>query len=104
MSVRLNSAALPYPPPVPPALSGPEGELVMLRIVVEPRRLEQLLDTLASTDFHINPQVIPAASEGSVVEFPAYEGWVRPIREALRLAGLSHARIDTLAMLAAIAR
>ncbi|MBM3793985.1 MAG: hypothetical protein FJW31_07935 [Acidobacteria bacterium] len=76
----------------------------MLRIVVEPRRLEQLLDTLASTDFHINPQVIPAASEGSVVEFPAYEGWVRPICESLHLVGLGEARIDTVAMLAAIAR
>lgn len=104
MSVTLNSAVLPCPPLVPPSLSGPEGDLVMIRIVVEPRRLEQLLDTLASTDFHINPQVIPAASEGSVVEFPAYECWVRPISEALRLAGLSHARIDTVAMLTAIAR
>ena len=104
MSVTLNSAVLPYPPLAPPALSGPEGDLVMIRIVVEPRRLEQLLDTLASTDFHINPQVIPAATEGSVVEFPAYAGWFRPISEALRLAGLSHASIGMIAMLAAITR
>ncbi len=103
MSVTLNSAALPYPPAAPPALSGPEGNLVMLRIVVEPRRLEQLLDTLASTEFHINPQVIPAAAEGSVVEFPAYEGWLRPISESLRLAGLGHATIGAMAMLSAIA-
>lgn len=91
--------------PVTPAaaLSGRDGELILLRISVEPRLLEPLLETLAETSYHINPQVLPSSAAGSTIEFPAYESWVAPIRAALRAAGLGCAQVEATAMIAAIA-
>ena len=40
-----------------PALFGQEGELVLLRVAVEPRLLEDLLEALARLDFPVNPQL-----------------------------------------------
>ncbi len=39
------------------SLFGREGELVSVRITVEPRLLEDLLDALAVLDFPVNPQL-----------------------------------------------
>ena len=68
-----------------PALCGSEGELVSISVIVEPRDLEHLLESLALLDFPINPQIYHDASvvyvsrDGSqvsqpatIVEFPAY--------------------------------
>jgi len=40
-----------------PGLFGLEGELVSLRIRVEPKHLEDLLEALALLDFPVNPQL-----------------------------------------------
>ena len=91
-----------YLPPTH-SLAGREGELILLRITVEPRLLELLLETLAETSYHINPQLFPNSAEGSVVEFPAYESWCEPIAEGLRKAGLSGVRLETSRMITQLA-
>ncbi|MGC8795247.1 MAG: hypothetical protein ACP5U2_17850, partial [Bryobacteraceae bacterium] len=47
------------PDALPPrrSLVGEEGELVIVWITAEPRRLEALLDALARLDFRVNPQI-----------------------------------------------
>lgn len=86
----------------PPAvLRGAEGELVSITITTEPRLLEQLLDALARLDFPINPQIYHQAAVAYVypdgreqvepvtmVEFPAYAGRLKQVREALQSLGL----------------
>lgn len=91
-----------YLPPTH-SLAGRDGELILIRITVEPRLLEMLLETLAEASYHINPQLYPNSAEGSVVEFPAYESWRDPIADGLRKAGLSGARIETTRMITQLA-
>ncbi len=71
----------------PPALSiaGSEGELILIRVAVSSRLLEDLLETLANLDYPINPQIYHPANEGqgTVVEFPAYETWIDEVKRAL---------------------
>jgi len=70
-----------------PALFGADGELVMLRAAVDPRFLEELLDTLAQLDFPVNPELHHRPGQ-VVVEFPAYERHIREVEETLRGRGL----------------
>lgn len=74
--------------PVTATLSGSEGELVLIRLTVEPRLLETLLETLADLPFHINPQINHqvAHGQGTTVEFPAYESWTPQIDQAIARA------------------
>jgi hypothetical protein len=81
-------------------LSGSEGELVQVRIATEPRCLEELLDCLASLSFPINPQLYHGVP--TVVEFPAYEGRLPQVREALRLNGFDPVAIHVSTMVQAI--
>ena len=80
MSVRPAHAGLQKP------LFGIEGELVSLRISVEPRLLEELLDALSSLDFPVNPQLYHRTAQVAV-EFPAYSAQVEHVRDALRHNG-----------------
>lgn len=95
-----------------PALLGSEGELVSVRVCVEPRSLEALLDALAGLSFPVNPQIYHQAGVGYVypdgreeivpvtlVEFPAFSGRVGEVRQVLRAVGLSAAAIDVRSML-----
>ena len=95
MSVRSNSAS------VSSSLSGAEGELVSIRICVEPRLLERLLEVLALVSFPINPRIYHQAGIGYVdpngaedfvamtmVEFPAFSSRLAEVREALQVSGL----------------
>ena len=83
-----------------PSLVGSEGELVSVSIAVEPRLLEQLLESLAELPFPVNPQIYHDAlvarvySDGrretepaTMVEFPAYAARLAQIREALLARG-----------------
>lgn len=76
--------------PATATLSGSEGELILIRLTVEPRLLEDLLETLAELPFHINPQINHqvAHGQGTTVEFPAYESWTPQIDRALARAHL----------------
>ncbi len=94
------------------ALCGSEGELVAVRISVEPRLLEQLLDILARLDFPINPQIYhhavrvftgpdgaEQAAPVAVVEFPAWAGRMETVRDALRRNALDGADVTVRGML-----
>lgn len=80
MSDRLSSSAHSA------SLSGSDGELVSVRIDVEPRLLEELLDALAEIPFPINPR-IDHASPKTAVDFPAYDGRLAEVRQALSRHG-----------------
>jgi len=73
-------------------LFGVEGELVCLQVSVEPKLLEPLLETLASLDFPINPQLYHHPTE-VVVEFPAYSAKLGEVRSALKNAGIGPNRL-----------
>jgi hypothetical protein len=83
--------------PETPLLSTAEGALVSVSIHVEPHHLESLLEALAQVSFPINPQIYHDAAlvyrfadghrEGksaTLVEFPAYEGRLKEVRDALQ--------------------
>ena len=69
-----------------PALFGHDGELVSVRVTVEPKVLEDLLEVLAALEFPINPQLYHHTAQVSV-EFPAYSNQLERIREALAGSG-----------------
>ena len=89
-----------------------EGELISVSIAVEPRNLETLLETLAEVGFPVNPQiyhdaaVVTRFADGreereatTLVEFPAYEGCLEQVRQALTARGLDPASIQSTSML-----
>jgi hypothetical protein len=70
--------------PVPGSIRGSEGDLVSVRILADPRRLEDLLEALATAEFPVNPQLYHQPSR-VVVEFPAYASqidWLRRLVSA----------------------
>jgi hypothetical protein len=106
MSVSPNSV------PQVPCLLGTEGELVSVSVFVEPRRLEQLLDTLAHMAFPINPQIYHQAAivrvypdgrremlPSTVVEFPAYAGRMSEVHAALAQDGFDEPSVQVRSML-----
>jgi hypothetical protein len=103
--------------PASPSLSGCEGALVSVSIDVDPRRLEPLLEALAQTSFPINPQiyhdtaVVYLYADGreetrtaTLVEFPAYEGRLDEVRNALNSYGFEPASLYATSMLDEIHR
>jgi hypothetical protein len=82
-----------------PALFGLDGELVSVRVSIEPRLLEDLLEALAGLDFPVNPQLYHRPARVTV-EFPAYSSRVEEVRDALRNHGLRHASLDVARVLA----
>ncbi len=84
-----------------PSLHGLEGDLVSVRISVEPRLIERLLDALAQLDFPVNPQLYHS-TRLSTVEFPAWAGRIPTIREALRVSALDAASLTMTNMLEAL--
>ena len=70
----------PHQPPSP--LHTAEGDLVSLRIAVQPRSLEHLLEALTTLDFPVNPQLYHRPAE-VIVEFPAYSDHVNEVRTTL---------------------
>lgn len=88
--------------PATPLLFGLNGELILVRIAVDPRQLEDLLDSLANLDFPVNPSLFH--KPGSViVEFPAYAGHVAQVKSALQSNGFDPDSVDVYGMLAAAA-
>ncbi|MFN3326348.1 MAG: hypothetical protein ACK5AZ_22860 [Bryobacteraceae bacterium] len=70
-----------------PTLAGAEGELVLVRVSVEPRLLEDLLEALAEVPFPINPQIYHQNVPLTLVEFPAYSDRLDELRKTLRFHG-----------------
>ncbi len=95
-----------------PVLRGAEGELVSVRISIEPRLLEQLLEALAGLEFPINPQIyhdartvyvypdgVESSFSSTIVEFPAWAGRLGEVRAVLGRAGLAGADLSVRNML-----
>ena len=99
----------PYTAPAPASLSSNEGELLLVSIAVEPRRLECLLETLAQLHFPVNPQIYHEASLArqpagpaepeTLVEFPAYEVHMEEVRRAFSDAGFDPQGVRAVSML-----
>ncbi len=96
-------------------LRGQDGELVVVRVSVEPRLLEQLLDSLAEVPFPINPEIHHHTSQpvaypdgrrearpAVVVEFPAYSGSLEQVRRVLEQRGFDPRSVLVASMLAEI--
>lgn len=94
------------------ALSTEEGQLLLVSVAVEPRRLEFLLETLAQLAFPVNPEIYHEAGivyqyadgheeweTATLVEFPSYEGHLEEVREALRAAGFERDCVHAINML-----
>jgi hypothetical protein len=85
------------------SLFGSEGELVLLRITVDPRLLEDLLEALARLDFPVNPELQHRSAQVAV-EFPAYAGKVDEVRRMLRAYRFDPDALETTRMLALAAK
>lgn len=59
-----------------------EGELLQVRLRVESRHLEDVLDALAALPFPVNPELCHVGLH-SVVDFPAYENHLETVTAAL---------------------
>jgi hypothetical protein len=68
-------------------LTGTHGDLYLVSIVADPHDLEDLLDRLGQSRFPIDPQIYHDAQvdgrSATLVEFPAYSGWLDDIRTLL---------------------
>jgi hypothetical protein len=91
--------ARPNTPETGPTLIGSEGELVLIRISIEPRMLERALDTLARLDFPINPEIRHAAGPITAIEFPAWSARIPQVRDAILGAGFDRAVVAVRSML-----
>src|SRR5579872_2023398 len=93
-------------------LSTQEGQLLLVSIAVEPRRLEFLLETLAQLGFPVNPEIYHDAvmvyqyadgheerETATLVEFPSYELHLGDVREALARAGFGPDCVHAIDML-----
>jgi len=93
--------ARPEQAPSAPSLKGAEGDLVSIRVCVDARLLEPLLDVLGGLSFPVNPQIFHQAGIGYVypdgredirpttmVEFPAFSDYLSQVRRALTNAGV----------------
>ena len=78
---------------------GIEDELVSLRVSVEPRLLEDLLEALARLDFPVNPQLYHRPLQVTV-EFRASSTRVDDVRAALINHGFSASSLEVTRVLA----
>lgn len=85
------------------ALHGADGgELVSVRVRVDSRHLEDVLEALAHADFPINPEICHGYPN-TWVEFPAYDKQIADVRNLLRQAGIHDVSLELASMLRAIA-
>lgn len=83
-------------------LHGQAGDLVCVRVKVDPRLLEDLLDGLAAADFPINPEIRHGHPD-TIVEFPAYDTQIAEIRWLVQRAGSGKADLEIAKALGSIA-
>ncbi len=63
-------------------ISPEEGELFLIKLCVESRYLEEVLEALAALPFPVNPDLCHAGLH-SYVEFPAFEHRLASVNAAL---------------------
>ena len=76
-----------------PVLHGADGNLVLVRVRVDERLLEEVLEALAGASFPINPEIRHGHPD-TWVEFPAYEKHTAEIRRLIRAAGIRNVEIE----------
>lgn len=59
-----------------------EGELLLVRLRVESKQLEEVLEALAGLPFPVNPELCHVGLL-SMVEFPAFEGRLAAVNDVL---------------------
>jgi hypothetical protein len=82
-------------------LTGHEGDLVLVRITLDAKLLEEVLEALTSVSFPVNPQLLHKGAN-TTVEFPAYSSRLDEVRQLLADGGFESVRFETVDMLAAI--
>ena len=87
--------------PVLPEPANANGELVLVRIAVDPHLLEDVLEALAHAPFPINPQIIHR-SLLTKVEFPAYSSQMDAVRTLISANGLAPGCLEVVKMMAAM--
>lgn len=81
------------------ALTSPrEGELLLVRLRVDSRNLEEVLDALAALPFPVNPE-LEHVGGFSFVEFPAFSTRIAVVKDAVAPFELA---VQTVPMLDAI--
>jgi hypothetical protein len=93
-------------------LSSEEGQLLLVSVAVDPRRLEFLLETLAGLEFPLNPEIYHDAclvyeyADGqcesvpaTLVEFPTYEGHLKEVNNVIAAAGFDPSAVRAINML-----
>ncbi|HYO83666.1 MAG TPA: hypothetical protein VES20_19850 [Bryobacteraceae bacterium] len=78
-------------------LSSSEGALISVRVAVDPRRLEDLLECLAALPFPVNPEIFHGLP--TLVEFPAWQDWLPVVKRALSASGFPLQSVSTRSML-----
>lgn len=86
----------------PAVLRGSAGDLVFVKVRVDSRLLEDLLEALAGADFPVNPEIRHGYPD-TTVEFPAYDTQISEIRKLIQTAGLKQTELEVSNMLQAIA-
>ncbi|HUJ22029.1 MAG TPA: hypothetical protein VLX58_10930 [Bryobacteraceae bacterium] len=94
------------------ALHSSAGDLVSISVTVQPRDLEDLLETLAMLDFPVNPQIYHDAvvvyverdgtqrvEPATIVEFPAYASGLPKIHATFDSCGFDRDAISVSPML-----
>ena len=84
------------------SLTGTDGELVLIRICVEARLLEDLLEALAEAPFPLNPQIFHHPQ--TVVEFPAYYSRVEEIVRGITSHGSEEGHMQVFNLLESLER
>ncbi len=84
-----------------PGLHSPQGDLISVRVSLDPRALEDLLEALAGLPFPVNPEIRHAIPL-TVVEFPAYASHLDEVRKVVDAVGIGDCRVEAANMLAAI--
>ena len=87
MNVRYPLSGNCSDDPTAVPLAGVQGELLTVSIVADPHDLEDLLDCLGQSQYPIDPQIYHDAQidghTATLVEFPAYDGWLDEIEHLL---------------------
>jgi hypothetical protein len=85
-----------------PVLRSPQGDLVFVRVHVDPRSLEDALEALCDLDFPINPEIRHGYPD-TVIEFPAYDALIPEIEGLLRRSGIEGIDVEQAAIMRAMA-
>lgn len=93
-------SACPSAAPSSAVLAGSEGELVCVRIHIDPRLLEETLEALAQVPFPVNPEIFHGWP--TVVEFPAYRSRLAELRSVLQRSRIPTQSVEVSRMLDAI--